>query len=105
VVESPYQPLTPRRATWLVLRREEARDEAEVHQLAQLQAQHAEVAEAIDLAQEFAQLVRQRQPERLDLWMARAATSALGTFQRLAKGLCEDYDTVKAKSECTRLAQ
>jgi transposase len=96
VVESPYQPLTPRRATWLVLRREETRGEAEVHQLAQLQAQHAEVAEAIDLAQEFAQLVRQQQPVRLDSWLERAATSALEAFQRLAKGLYEDYEAVKA---------
>ena len=56
VVESPYQPLTPRRATWLVRRREETRGEAEVHQRAQLPAQHAEGAEAIGLDQEFAQL-------------------------------------------------
>jgi transposase len=34
VVESPYQPLTPRRATWLVLRHAEIRTEAEGQQLA-----------------------------------------------------------------------
>jgi transposase len=96
VAESPYQPLTPRRVTWLVLRHEEARDEAEVHQRAQLQAQHAEVAEAIDLAQEFAQLVRQRQPTQLDPWLKRATTSTLEALRRFAKGLSEDYDAVKA---------
>ena len=48
VAESPYQPLTPRRATWLVLRREEQRTDDETQQLTQLRAQHAEVAEAID---------------------------------------------------------
>ena len=37
VFESPGQPLTPRRATWLVLRRETKRIEAEAQQLAQLQ--------------------------------------------------------------------
>src|SRR5882672_3695183 len=51
VAEPPRQPLTPRRATWLVLRRETTRPEAEAQQLAHLRAQQAEVAEAVDLAQ------------------------------------------------------
>jgi transposase len=96
VVEPPCQPLTPRRATWLVLRREAHRTDAEVHQLAQLHAQAPEVAEAIDLAQDFVQLVRQRQPERLDPWLQRATTSALEALQRFATGLREDYEAVKA---------
>ena len=45
--------LTPRRATWLVLRREAKRTEAEAQQLAAACAQQAEVTEAIDLAQDF----------------------------------------------------
>ncbi len=53
VAEPSCQPLTPRRATWLVLRRETKRTEAEAQQLTQFRAQHAEVAEAIDLAQDF----------------------------------------------------
>ena len=96
VVESPYQPLTPRQATWLVLRHAETRTEAEGQQLVQLHAQQAEVAEAIDLAQDFAQLMRQRQPEQLDPWLQRAAQSTLKALQRFAKGLCEDYAAVKA---------
>jgi transposase len=75
VAESPYQPLSPHRATWLVLRREETGNEGDAQQLAQLHAQHAEVAAAIDLAQDFAQLMRQRQPEELDPWPVRATTS------------------------------
>ena len=62
VAEPLCQPLTPRRAAWLVLRRETRRTEAEAQQLAHLRAQDAEVAAAIDLAEEFATLVRQRQP-------------------------------------------
>ncbi len=94
VAEPPCQPLTPRRATWLVLRRE--RTEAEAQQLAELRGQQAEVAEAIDLAQDFAQLVRQRQPNALDPWLQRATTSTLEALQRFAKGLYEDYEAVKA---------
>ena len=96
VAEPPCQPLTPRRATWLVLRREAKRTEAEVRQLTQLRDQHAEVAEAIDLAQDFLSLVRQRQPTQLDPWLQRATASTLEALRRFATGLYEDYAAVKA---------
>ena len=96
VAEPVAQPLTPRRATWLVLRRAAQRTEAEAQQLAQLHAQSAEVAEAIDLAQDFATLVRQRQPAQLDAWLQRATTSALEAMQRFATGLRDDYAAVRA---------
>jgi transposase len=96
VAEPLCQPLTPRRAAWLVLRRETKRTEAEAQQLAQLREQHAEVTEAIDLAQEFTQLVRQRQPASLDPWLQRASTSTVEAIQRFATGLYEDYAAVKA---------
>ncbi|HEV8716738.1 MAG TPA: ISL3 family transposase [Candidatus Binatia bacterium] len=96
VAEPAAPPLTPRRTTWLVLGREATRTEVEGQQLTQLHAQSAEVAEAIDLAQDFAQLVRQRQPASLDPWLQRAATSPLEGLRRFAQGLYEDYDAVKA---------
>jgi transposase len=96
VVEPPYEPLTPRRATWLVLRRETPRTTVETQQLIQLHAQSAELADAIDLAQDFAALVRQRQPERLDAWLQRATISTLEAMQRFATGLRDDYEAVKA---------
>jgi transposase len=96
VAEPSYQPLTPRRATWLVLRRATKRTAGEAQQLAQLRQQHAEVTEAIDLAQEFTQLVRQRQPESLDPWLQRASTSTVEALRRFATGLYEDYAAVKA---------
>jgi transposase len=96
VAASLYQPLTPRRATWLVLRRPEQRTAAEAEQLAQLRTQQADVAEAIELAQDVAALVRHRQPTQLDPWLQHATTSALQAMRRFAKGLYEDYDAVKA---------
>jgi transposase len=96
VAEPLCQPLTPRRATWLVLRRETKHTEAEAQQLAHLREQQSEVAETIDLAQEFTRLVRQRQPERLDPWLQRATTSAVDAVRRFATGLYEDYEAVKA---------
>jgi transposase len=96
VAEPSSRHLTARRATWLVLRRPERLDQDEAAQLAQLQGQHPEVAAAIALAQDFARLVRERQPDQLDPWLARAAESPLAPLQRFAKGLCDDYDAVKA---------
>lgn len=96
VAEPWCRPLTPRRAAWLVLRRVEQRTTAETQQLARLHAQSAEVAEAITLAQDFATLVRQRQPEALDAWLQRATTSAPQALRRFVLGLYEDYAAVKA---------
>jgi len=96
VAEPVCPPLTPRRATWLVLRREAKRTLAEGQQLAHLRAQAADVAEAIDLVQDFATLVRQRQPTQLDLWLTRATTSTIEALRRFATGLYEDYEAVKA---------
>jgi transposase len=96
VVEPSCRPLTPRRAAWLVLRRAEQRTVAETQQLTQLHTQSAELAEAIILAQDFATLVRQRQPEALDCWLQRATISALEAMRRFALGLSEDYAAVKA---------
>jgi transposase len=66
------------------------------HQLAQPTTQAPELA-AVALTQDVASLVRQRQPTQLDPWLARAATSALPPFRRVAKGLREDYAAVKAR--------
>jgi transposase len=96
VIEPPKRALTPRSAAHLVLRRVEKRDDDDVQRLAQLQAQHAELAEAIALAQEFMDLVRHRQSEQLDSWLAWAAQSQLSAFRRFAKRLWEDYEAVKA---------
>jgi transposase len=97
VVAKPHhQLLTARRAAWLVLRRTDTRHADEPWQLTQLQAQPAELAEAIELTQDFAHLVRQRQGEHLDAWLARVAQSTIGALQRFAKGLSDDDDAVKA---------
>jgi transposase len=79
-----------------VLRRADKRTDNEVQQLSLLRAQQTELAEAIDLAQDFAQLVRLRQPAQFDPWLERAATSAVRPLQRFAQGLGDDYAAIKA---------
>jgi transposase len=89
-------PLTPSRATWLIMRREATLTEDEKHQRARLHAQEGAIAEAIALTQDFAALVRQRQPDQLETWLQRATASGLQAFQSLANGLRADYAAVKA---------
>jgi transposase len=66
------------------------------HQLAQLTEQSPELAEAVALAQDFAALVRQRQPAQLEPWLTRAAQSTLPPFRRFARGLRADLAAVEA---------
>jgi transposase len=90
------KPLTPCDATWLVMRREAKLNDKEKQQLARLQGQEGEMAEAITLTQDFAALVRQRQPEYLETWLERATASGLQAFKSFANGLRADDDAVKA---------
>lgn len=89
-------PLSARRATWLVLKPLKQQRSIEDETLLAHLKQHPALAIAIDLAQEFAQLVRQRDPKQLDRWFEKASSSSLTQFQRFAKSLKEDYAAVKA---------
>ena len=96
VIEPPRRPLTPRTAAWLVLRRAERRDVDDSERLARLRAQHADLAEAVDLAEAFTALIRARQPDRLDPWLRQAQDSALPAFRGFAKRLRIDEEAVRA---------
>lgn len=91
--EPQKRALTPRRAAHLVLRRPE-NWEPDDARLVQAMAQHPDLMEAIELAQSFAFLVRDRQPEQLDPWLEKALYSQLSPFNRFAKRLLEDYEAV-----------
>jgi transposase len=96
VTEVPRRRLTPRQATWLVLRPSEHDTEEDHHLLAQLTAQSPALAEAVALVQEFAGFVRQRQPAWLAPGLTRAAESTLPPFRRFAKGLRADLAPIHA---------
>jgi transposase len=50
----------------------------------------------VALAQDFAGLVRWREPAQLEPWLARAAQRTLPPFRRVAKGLRADLAAVQA---------
>jgi transposase len=90
------KPLPPRRAPWLIRRREATLTEDEQRQRARLHAQEGAIAEAITLRQDCAGLGRQRQPGQREPWLERAAASGLQAFKSLATGLRADDAAVKA---------
>jgi transposase len=96
VIEGPKRPLTPRRAAWLVLRQAQNRDAEDTERLNRLRLQPGAMAEAIALAEEFAALMRARDPERLEPWLARAQASTLPAFQDFAHSLKSDQAAVQA---------
>lgn len=92
----PPNPLTPRKATWLVLSRPETLQAEDLQVIDRLRAVHPEVELAIDLAQSFAMMVRQHLEESLDPWLERAKTSSLAAFRSFAAGIRRDYAAVRS---------
>ncbi|NTV64306.1 MAG: transposase [Oscillochloris sp.] len=81
---------------WLVLRRPEKQGAEEQAQLDRLASSHPDVTLGITLVQEFATMVRERQHERLDSWLARTEASGRTPLVSVAKGIRKDYAAVKA---------
>jgi transposase len=96
VVAASYQPLPTRRATRVVLKRPEHRTNGDRQLLAALERQHHDVTEAMGLAQDFGVIVRERQADRVDDWLARAVASGVAPLRRFAMGLRADDEAVKA---------
>ncbi len=95
-VDPSGKPPTPRELAWLVLQRPARLDELEQARL--LQVRHADptLDLAVTLTQQFAVMVRERQPELLDGWLERVETSGLGELRSFAVGVRRDYAAVKA---------
>jgi transposase len=96
VAEGQHTPLTTRRTTRLVLKQPMKSTAADTQVLTQLKAQHREIAVAIELAQDFVEIVRTRQPDRFDSWLDRATACDVAPLRRFATGLRTDYEAVKA---------
>lgn len=96
MIDPQLPPLTARRAAYLILLKEDNRDPEETELLERLVTQHPDLTIAVDLADEFLQLLRQQQADAFDGWLIKALTSSLKPFQKFAEGLFEDYAVVKA---------
>lgn len=81
-------------AAWMLLQAEQLDDEGRstVERLCQLFPQ---VEKAKELAREFTRIVRGRSSNKLNEWMCSAAQSKLNEFVSFARGLSEDFESVK----------
>jgi transposase len=96
VSDPQSSPLTKSRVAYLILKRVEHRDSQDIKLLDRIVAQHSNLALAVELADEFLQLLRQQQADAFDDWLMKALKSSLKPFVQFAEGLFEDYAAVKA---------
>jgi transposase len=87
--------VAPRRLVWLLLRSPSQLDDEETATFARMQ-QHPDVARAIELAQEFQAMVRQRRAEALDGWLAASRESGIPELHSFAIGLQHEYASIRA---------
>ncbi len=87
-------PLTPRRAAHLILMKPEDQDEKSQQIIQQITQLNPDISQLVTLAQAFADMVRQRQVERLDGWLGAAQT--LPALRGFARGLRQDESAVRA---------
>jgi transposase len=80
----------------LVVLKPQNRQAEETNLLERVMLQHPDLTLLVELADEFLQLLRQRQVDAFDDWLLKAASSALKPLQTFAKGLFDDYAAVKA---------
>jgi transposase len=91
----PHGP-PPRQVASLLLRRPEKRTDEQSAYLTQLRATDPVIATAIDLAEDFLAMLRQREGERLPAWLVAAETSGIDDLARFARKLRADLAAVQA---------
>jgi len=83
-------------AVWLFVRDKKSLDEIEQEDLATFCQASPTLKRTYDLVQDFMQMVRKREGQRLDTWLERVATSDLAELQQFAIGVEKDKAAVKA---------
>jgi len=90
------RPPAPRHVAFLLIRRPGDLAPDERAYVERLCHADAVIGTAYALAQDFATMLRERQGERLDAWIATANDSDIPDLQRFATGLSADKDAVQA---------
>lgn len=87
---------TLRELTWLVLRQPDTLEAEEKECLSRICAVSPEINSSVRLAREFAEMVRQRQADKLEGWLNAAAESGISRLNSFAAGLRRDGAAVLA---------
>ena len=90
------EPLTPRKASMLLLREEERRTEAESVALAKLPEAHEDIATTVDFTERFAKIVRERRGGELSEWLSDAESSEVPEIRQFARKARQDEDVIRA---------
>jgi len=90
---------TPRQAMWLLRRADDTLNEEERRYRDSLCQISSEIASTKRLVQAFEKMMRERQGEELDDWLAQAQASGVRELRRFALGLSQDYAAVRAAFE------
>ncbi len=93
---TPQQPLTPRIGVGLLMRRPHDRSTNEHAVLAQLGHAHAELDELLRFSKRYTHMLRARQPNAFDPWMADAHASALVEVRQFARNMRNDEAAIRA---------
>ncbi len=88
--------LAPRRASWLLLRDEDALDDAQREQLAELLRVCPDASIAHQLTRRFLRMLRERKSGDLDRWLGEARGSGPSELESFAEGVRRDYAAVRA---------
>ena len=83
-------------AVWLFMRRPEHLDEIQREDLAAFRLAHASLNTTYQFVQDFLEMMRRRQGERLDVWLAQVHESGLAELQSFAQGVEQDKAAVQA---------
>jgi len=83
-------------AVWLFMRRPEHLDEIQREDLAAFRLAHVSLNTTYQLVQDFLQMMRHREGERLDAWLAQVHESGLPELQSFAQGVEQDKAAVQA---------
>ena len=78
------------------MRRPEHLDAIQREDLAAFRLAHASLNTTYQFVQDFLEMMRRREGERLDVWLSQVHESCLPELQSFAHGVEEDYEAVKA---------
>jgi transposase len=94
-VKKKRAPTARQVAHWMIFK-EEQRLEWQQSCLTQLCEKDPHIAQTYELIHEFTTMLREREGERFDAWLARVEEQGASELQSFANGLKKDYDAVKA---------
>lgn len=96
VIDATIQIPSLRSLTWLIVKRAADRSEEAEQVLAEIISDHTKLLTTVNLAREFAEMVREQKVAELDPWLEKADRCGLRSWKNFSSKLRQDYDAVLA---------